>query len=142
MVCFRQSSSDLKKNGGAEVGRSPRSVGINFHQSPPCAEFSRSYTQTKTGYPCRKSCAVKMKVGTLNCQGLIQQSMKKQQLADDIEKYRMEVLAIQQTHLKESGVETITSSSGKKMLFTLFRAQNEVSERSWNYNADSKFCRI
>lgn len=56
----------------------------------------------------------RMKFGTLKCQGLVQLSVKKQQLADDIEKYKIDVFAIQETHLKESGAETITSSSGKK----------------------------
>ena len=55
-----------------------------------------------------------MRIGTLNCQGLVQHKVKKQHLADDFEQYKIDIFAIQETHLKESGVETITSSSGKK----------------------------
>ena len=58
-----------------------------------------------------------MRIGTLNCQGLVQNTIKKKHLADDFERYKIDVFVIQETHMKETGVEIITSSSGKKYYF-------------------------
>ena len=56
--------------------------------------------------------------GTLNVRG-IQQEMDKIRLADDMQKYKMDILGIQETHLKGSGTEEITTSDkkGKYILF-------------------------
>ena len=56
--------------------------------------------------------------GTLNVRG-IQQEMDKTRLADDMQKYKMDILGIQETHLRGSGTEEITTSDkkGKYILF-------------------------
>jgi len=51
-------------------------------------------------------------IGTLNCRG-IQSDIKKMQLANDMVKYKIYILAIQETHIKENSMPNITAECGK-----------------------------
>ena len=57
------------------------------------------------------------KIGTFNCQGLVTSKVKLSMLADDFEKKHIDILAIQETHLKEHGIMDISSNSGKQYKF-------------------------
>ena len=60
-----------------------------------------------------------LKVGSFNIRG-INSDLKKCNLATDMERYKLDVLAIQETHIKgnqDIGVETLTSEQGKKFTF-------------------------
>ena len=56
------------------------------------------------------------KIGSFNCQGLVQSKVKLRTLADDFESYKLQFLAIQETHLQGYGVITIKSSTNKEYL--------------------------
>ena len=57
------------------------------------------------------------KIGTFNCQGLAtKQELKLRTLVDDFERYKLTILAIQETHLKGFGVIAIKSSTNKEYL--------------------------
>lgn len=69
-----------------------------------------------------------IRVGTFNCQGLLNEQ-KKQFLIKDFINYKIDVLCIQETHNKETGFEEIISNeTGKK--FNLFNSGN--GEKSVN----------
>jgi exonuclease III len=53
-----------------------------------------------------------IRFGTLNVRGILTES-KQQQLADDMQKYRLQTMAIQETHVDSDGVMEITSSNNK-----------------------------
>ncbi len=57
-----------------------------------------------------------LRVGTFNCRGL-KQEIKKKNILTDLECYKLDVLALQETHLKGSGVTTLTSNNGKQYDF-------------------------
>ena len=40
------------------------------------------------------------KIGTFNCRGLVSSKAKQQMLADDFERYKLAILAIQETYRK------------------------------------------
>eukprot|EP00794_Sanderia_malayensis_P021081 gene21081-23137_t len=56
---------------------------------------------------------IKLNVGTLNVRGL-NSDAKKQHVANDMNRYQLSILAIQETKLKESGVIDIKTSDGKQ----------------------------
>ena len=45
-------------------------------------------------------------IGTLNCRG-IQKDSGKTILADDLDQYQLDVVALQETHIKHTGLEII-----------------------------------
>src|SRR6266516_3632351 len=49
-----------------------------------------------------------MNIGTINCQGL-NNDLKLRQVATDLEDYNLDILTLQETHLKESGQIIIES---------------------------------
>ena len=53
-----------------------------------------------------------LKVGTLNCRG-IRSQFEKTALADDLVKYGLDIVAIQESHIRETGLEIITTTDGK-----------------------------
>ena len=58
-------------------------------------------------------------IGTLNVRGL-QTEQSKEDLANDMDKYNIQILAVQETHLKGTGTITIRSSNRKtyKLYYT------------------------
>ncbi len=58
-----------------------------------------------------------LQMGTFNCRWMTTE-MKKTAVATDMEHFKMEVMFIQETHMKGSGVMDIRSNSGKE--FTLY----------------------
>ena len=69
-----------------------------------------------------------IKIGSFNCQGIATSTAKQQMLADDFEKYQMDALTIQETHMKGYGAITLTSSTGKNYL--LYYSGNETKSRN------------
>ena len=56
-----------------------------------------------------------MNFGSLNVRGIIT-DFKKQQLADDLEKYKCHITAIQETHIDNDDITEIKTSDNKKIL--------------------------
>jgi len=56
------------------------------------------------------------RIATFNCQGLVTSAVKKRLIADDFEKYKLNSLAVQETHLKGKGTMILTSSSNKRYI--------------------------
>ena len=52
------------------------------------------------------------RIATFNVQGL-QNDEKKQQLVEDFERYKLDILCIQETRISETETFQITSASGK-----------------------------
>ena len=57
-----------------------------------------------------------LRVGTFNCRG-IKQELKKKNILHDLECYKLDILTLQETHLKGTGVISITTNSGKQYDF-------------------------
>ena len=57
-----------------------------------------------------------LKIGTLNCRGLTgkEGEMKKTHIAEDMRKYNLEILTIQETHLEDQAPEEISTIDGKQ----------------------------
>ena len=68
----------------------------------------------------------KLNVGTLNLRGL-NTDLKKIQLANDMQKYELSVLAIQETKLKSEGIFEITSSD-RKHIYEVYHTGNEENK--------------
>ena len=58
----------------------------------------------------------KHRIATFNCQGLVTSDAKKRLLADDFEEYQLTMMAVQETHMKGTGLITLKSSSNKQFL--------------------------
>lgn len=63
-----------------------------------------------------------MKVSTYNCQGLLSNN-KKQFLIQDFDKYKIDILCLQETHDRESGLEEIISNTTGKR-YHLYKSGN------------------
>ena len=53
-----------------------------------------------------------IRIGTFNTQGL-KSDIKLQHAAEDMEHFKIDVLAIQETHITGNGVRTVKTTSGK-----------------------------
>ena len=62
---------------------------------------------------------------TFNCQGLLN-TTKQTMLADDFKSYRLSAMAIQETHMKNSGIHTLTSTTGE-VLYLYYSGNKEKS---------------
>ena len=84
--------------------------------------------------------------GTFNCQGL-NDKVKQTHIADDFYKFRLAVIMVQETRIKETGLHEFTSSDGKKVhvsemekqLVIRKYAKNKVNE---NGNLLIEFCKL
>ena len=81
---------------------------------------------------------------TFNCQGLLNTTKKTLQ-PDDFKSYRLSAMAIQETHLRNSGVHTLTSTTGEVLY--LYYSGNKVKSRNGvgiivNTNTKVSFKRI
>ena len=72
--------------------------------------------------PLRKN----FNVGTLNVRGL-NSNLKIQQLATDMSKYQLAILAIQETKFKEEGISEIQTPDKKKS-YGVYHAENSKSK--------------
>ena len=63
--------------------------------------------------------------GTFNCQGL-NDKVKQTHIADDFYKFRLAVIMVQETRIKETGLHEFTSSDGKMVCF-----YNSVNGAKW-----------
>jgi len=73
-----------------------------------------------------RSLRTKFNVGTLNVRGL-NSDLKKQQLATDMSKYQLAILAIQETKFKEEGISEIQTPD-KKRSYDVYHAANSKSK--------------
>ena len=62
---------------------------------------------------------------TFNCQGLLN-TTKQTMLADDFKSYRLSAMAVQETHMKNSGIHILTSTSGE-VLYLYYSGNKEKS---------------
>ena len=65
-----------------------------------------------------------LKIGTLNCRGLrseIKGEAKRQDIAEDMSSYDLDILALQETHMTSDEPETICTIDGKKR-YTLYHS--------------------
>src|SRR2546426_2177586 len=69
------------------------------------------------------------KVGTLNCRG-ITCDLKPRQLATDMDDYKLDILFLQETHLKGKGEIQITSFNGKT--YNLNFSGSDINSKSRN----------
>lgn len=53
-----------------------------------------------------------LRIGTFNCRGGLKSELKKIQIADDMDQYNMDVMALQETHIKEADIIKIKSRNG------------------------------
>ena len=65
----------------------------------------------------KRTLTTKLTIGTFNVRGIIQE-IDKNRLADDMDKYNLDILGIQETHLRDNGIINITSQKGNK--YTMF----------------------
>ena len=56
------------------------------------------------------------KIGTFNCRGLVSSKAKQQMLADDFERYKLAILAIQETHMKGYGAINLISGTNNSYI--------------------------
>lgn len=74
------------------------------------------------------SCAQNLvKIGTLNCRGL-NNDLKLKQLATDFEEYKLDILAIQETHLKETEITEIKPFNGNS--YKLFCSSKKEAQNT------------
>ena len=64
------------------------------------------------------------RIGTWNIRTLKNEA-KKTQLADDITKFECEIVGVQETHYKGTGVETLKTSTGES--YTLYYTGDDTS---------------
>ena len=57
-----------------------------------------------------------LKIGTFNVQGLKTARIKLSDLANDAQKYKLDIIAIQETHYLEQTIQTIKTNSGRTYL--------------------------
>ena len=55
-------------------------------------------------------------IGTFNCRGLVSPKAKQQMLADDFERYKLAILAIQETHMKGYGAINLISGTNNSYI--------------------------
>ena len=67
------------------------------------------------------------RIGSFNCQGLATSMVKLRTLADDFEKYNLNTLAIQETHIQGYGTKILKSSTNKEYLL-YYSGSKETSE--------------
>ena len=72
------------------------------------------------------SIQIMLRVGTFNCQGLLDDT-KKLDLVKDFCEYRLDVLCIQETHLKNDGFEKLALNSSENENIDFFYSGNEQS---------------
>ena len=53
------------------------------------------------------------RICTYNCQGLLDKS-KQRLIADDFKEYRLKVMLVQETHMKNEGMLNLSSTDGEK----------------------------
>ena len=70
-------------------------------------------------------------IGTFNIRGA-KQNLKKCHIATDMEHYKMDVLAIQETHIEGNGSEIITSEKGRK--YILYHGDGTKKDNNNNKN--------
>ena len=76
-------------------------------------------------------------LGSFNCQGLLTSEVKRRSLADDFERKNLDILAVQETHLRNHGVIELQSFSNKR--YNLYYSGNKTeSERGVGFIVDSK----
>ena len=56
------------------------------------------------------------RIASFNCLGLLTSSYKKMMIADDFEKYHLNALAVQETHMTGNGTDILTSTTNKKYI--------------------------
>jgi len=67
------------------------------------------------------------RIATFNCQGLATSESKCTMLANDFEKYKLDALTVQETHLSGYGIKTLISDNNKKHL--LYYSGSTKSEK-------------
>ena len=70
------------------------------------------------------------KLGSLNCRG-INYNLKELQLATDFENYKLDFLAVQETHIKEQKILSIESLKGRK--YTLYNSGQDINSNQRNF---------
>ena len=64
-----------------------------------------------------------MNVATLNCRGL-KRKQDEESLANDMQSYKLDIIAVQETHLKGTGVKTIQTTD-EKLKYDFFYTGSE-----------------
>ena len=75
-------------------------------------------------------------LGSFNCQGLLTSEAKRRTLADDFERKNLDILAVQETHLRNDGVIELLSFSNKRYKLYYSGSKTE-SERRVGFIVDS-----
>ena len=87
----------------------------------------------------------KIKVGSLNVRGL-KQNVKENQLADNMRRYDLDILAIQETHLTGTGVKEIKTSDGRQAYDLFYTGSDTQSHHGigiiCDTSLDKKFERV
>ncbi len=78
----------------------------------------------------------KFNVGTLNVRGL-NTDVKKHHVANDMQKYQLSLLAIQEMKLKENGTTDIYTSDGKHQ-YDLYHTGNIEDKIAWCWDCCRK----
>jgi len=72
-----------------------------------------------------------LKIGTLNCRGINYQ-LKETMIATDFEEYKIDILTLQETHIRGTGVKEISTIKGKK--YTLHYSGLSETSKEKNFS--------
>jgi len=72
-----------------------------------------------------------LNIGTLNCNG-INYNLKETMLGTDFENYKLDVLSLQETHLKGNGIKDIYSVKGRKYILYYSGIDENSKERNFS----------
>ena len=64
------------------------------------------------------------RLATFSCQGL-NDKVKQTHIADDFCKFRLTAIMVQETRIKETGLQELTSSDGEKMFVYIIQAMEQ-----------------